>query len=42
MKSCPQSAITRRKGADMDKEKLKALGLDDSKADEVLKLFGEG
>ena len=25
----------------MDKEKLKALGLDDSKADEVLKLFGE-
>ena len=24
----------------MDKEKLKALGLDDGKADEVLKLFG--
>lgn len=26
----------------MDKEKLKALGIDESKADEVLKLFGEG
>ena len=25
----------------MDKEKLKALGIDESKADEVLKLFGE-
>ena len=26
--------------SEMDKEKLKALGLDDSKADEVLKLYG--
>jgi len=41
MESCPRGAMVRvLRGHEMDREKLKELGLDDEKAEEVLTLWG--